>query len=163
MKFILLCCGLLLGFTAQAADIYKCVDESGQPTFTDAKTRTLYKNCQLFLKGDNALPVPQGKKERTRTPTPSDFPKVDKNTQTRRDDTRRQILQDELASEKKALEEARQAYEEGSAKPEVYRGADGKTFRNVAKFEEKMRRLKADVDTHENNVKLLQKELNGMK
>jgi hypothetical protein len=163
MKFILLCCGLLAALTAQAADIYKCVDDSGQPTFTDAKTRTLYKNCHLFLKGDNSLPVPQGKKERTRTPTPSDFPKVDKNTQTRRDDTRKQILQDELATEKKALEEAKQAYNEGNANPEVYRTADGKTLRNVTKFEEKMRRLQADVDTHENNVKLLQKELNGMK
>ena len=40
--------------------------------------------------------------------TPDDFPKVDAAKQKERDETRRKILQDELAAEEKLLEEAQQ-------------------------------------------------------
>jgi SMC interacting uncharacterized protein involved in chromosome segregation len=36
-------------------------------------------------------------------------------------------------------------------------------MRNVPKFQEKMKRLQADVDSHENNIKLLQKELDNLR
>ena len=61
--------------------------------------------------------------------------------------------------EKAALAQAKKAYAEGEANPEMVRHADGKTFRNVTKFQEKMKSLQADVDGHENNIKLLEKEL----
>ena len=38
---------------------------------------------------------------------------------------------------------AKKAYAEGEAKPEVFRTAGGKTFRNVPKFEEKMKGLQS--------------------
>ena len=44
------------------------------------------------------------------------------------------------------------------------KNADGttSTFRNVAKYDEKVKSLQADVDGHENNIKLLQKELDAL-
>jgi cytochrome c556 len=83
--------------------------------------------------------------------------------QNQRDDKRKEILQSELASEKSALEQAKKAYAEGESNPEVYRTAEGKTFRNVPKFEEKMKTLQADVDNHQKNIQLLQKELDALK
>ena len=71
-----------------------------------------------------------------------------------------------MDSEKAALEEAKKAYAEGESKPEVYqkRNANGttSTFRNVPKFDDKMKSLQADIDSHQNNIDLLQKELNSL-
>jgi hypothetical protein len=65
--------------------------------------------------------------------TPASFPKVDAATQKQRDGSRRQILQDELSSEQKALDQAH---------------ANNKTD---------------DVMLHQQNVNLLEKELSGLK
>ena len=148
-------CLLLLGAAMSAqAQIYKHVDANGRVTYSNIPIKG---GVQLDIEPPASSEPPQQK--RAKTPTPSDFPRVDRKTQDQRDDKRRQILQSELEIEQKALKEAQQAYEEGKAKPEVYRGANGKTFRNVAKFQEKMERLQADVDLHKNNIELLQKEL----
>lgn len=142
--------------TASMAEIYKKVDENGHVTYSNVP-----------LKGASKLnldpnPPSSGGARAAKTPTPESFPKVDNKTQTQRDDKRREILLAELDAEKKALETAKQAYQEGEANPEVSVGAGGKRFRNVVKFEEKMAKLKTDVDTHQRNVELLQKELNNL-
>lgn len=153
----LACCLFLLGATAAQAQIYKHVDANGRVTYSNIPTKGA---TRLDIEPPPpASPAPAQQKPRARTSTPADFPRVDRQTQERRDDKRRQILQSELEVEQQALKEAQQAYEEGKAKPEVYRGANGKTFRNVAKYQEKMERLQADVDLHKNNIELLQKEL----
>jgi len=72
-------------------------------------------------------------------------------------------LQAELDAEKTALEEAKKAYAEGEEKPEVYRTANGRTFRNVPKFEAKMKALQENVDNHQRNIELLQKELDALR
>jgi hypothetical protein len=170
MKKLLLLTGLITGFISLPAyaDIYKCTGDSGIPAFVDAKTKTgsNYKNCILFIRDDSTSPKSRtsDQAERpSRTKTPSDFPRVDSQTQNKRDDKRKEILLQELEAEKQALEEAKRAKVEGASKPEVYRGANGKTFRNVPKFEEKMQKLQSDVDAHENNIELLQKELDSVK
>lgn len=157
-----LCFGLLLlvlGNVAQA-QIYKQTDANGEVTYSNIPSKGAVK---LDIEPS---PPPAGsnasqpdRPRRAKTATPADFPRVDRDTQNQRDDKRKQILQSELDIEKKALAEANQAYEEGKAKPEVYRGANGKTFRNVVKYQEKMQGLQADVDLHKNNIELLQKEL----
>jgi hypothetical protein len=170
MKKLLLLSTLILSLISFSAyaDIYKCTGDSGIPAFVDGKTKTgsNYKNCVLFIR-DESISSPSRSPDQanrpSRTQTPSDFPRVDSQTQNKRDDKRREILLQELEAEKQALEEARKAKLEGAAKPEVYRGANGKTFRNVPKFEEKMQRLQSDVEAHENNVELLQKELDSIK
>ena len=96
-----------------------------------------------------------------KTKSPKDFPKVDDATQKDRDETRRQILQDELDAEEKLLAESRRNLENIS--PEVYKGPDGKTYRNVAKYEENTKRLSQQVDIHQKNVEALKTELSKLK
>jgi hypothetical protein len=147
--FVLLC----LGTTGLAqADIYKRVDANGHVTYS---SEPLKGGKKLDL-----LPLPTMQSPRS---GPEDFPKVDSQTQKNRDSTRRTILEDELASEEKLLNEARQKLEEAESTPEVYRSGDGKTYRNVAKFEEKVKAAKDDVDTHEQNVKALKTELSNLR
>lgn len=149
-----------------SAEIYKHVDADGRITYSNIKSKGA---TRLDIDPDanvikNDRPKTSSKSpSSTRASTPSDFPKVDKATQANRDGKRQEILQNELEAEKSALEQAKKAYTDGEANPEIVRHADGKTFRNVAKFNEKMKNLQADVDAHENNIKLLQKELDSLK
>lgn len=153
----MLSCICLMSMSAYA-EIYKSVDENGHVTYSNVPSKGASK-----LEIDPPAPAASPAAKPKAQPTPSNFPKVDGQTQKKRDDQRKKILQEELEAERAALAEAKQAYTEGESKPEVYRGAGGKTFRNVVKFEEKMQRLQADVDAHERNVQLLQKELDAFK
>lgn len=167
-KYFILGMLLNLGFINSAfAEIYKHVGADGKTTYSNVKSKGATK---LELDPDaNVISNDRLKNNsdtRKRTATPGDFPKVDKQTQNQRDGKRKEILQSELEAEKKALEDAKKAYAEGEAKPEVYQrmNANGSssTFRNVAKFDEKMKGLQADVDSHQRNIELLQKELNAL-
>jgi outer membrane protein TolC len=150
------------------AEIYKRVDADGRITYSNIKTKgatrlefdpdaNVISNERARHSGDSSR----------RTATPEGFPKVDKNTQNQRDSKRQDILQSELDSEKVALEAAKKALADAAANPEIshIKNANGSTstFRNVAKFDEKIKNLQADVDSHENNIKLLQKELDNLR
>jgi hypothetical protein len=150
----LLCCLASFALGAQA-EIFKRVDDEGHVTYSSTP-----------LKGGKKLhlePLP------TMAPTPKTsrtseaFPRVNSDTQTRRDDTRRKILEDELATEQKALEEAHLKLKEGQDNPEISKGANGQTFRNVAKYEEKVGALQEDVSTHEKNIEALRTEISNLK
>lgn len=151
------------------AEIYKRVDADGRITYSNIKTkgatRLEFDPDANTIANDRPKSTNKSSSSSTsnkRTPTPEGFPRVDKQTQNQRDGKRQEILQNELDSEKAALEEAKKAYAEGEAKPEVYKTANGATMRNVPKFQEKMKNLQADVDSHENNIKLLQKEIDNL-
>lgn len=147
--FVFLC--LCSVHTAQA-DIYKHVDKNGHVTYSSEP-----------MKGAQKLelaPLPTMQSPRS---GPKDFPKVDSQTQKNRDSTRRVILEDELASEEKLLAEARLALEEAQSNPEVYHTPDGKTYRNVAKYEEKVKAAQDNVATHEQNVRALKTELSNLR
>ena len=168
MKNLFLFVLIALAFSSGAfADIYKRIDADGHVTYSNSKTKGA---TRLDFDPDantiaNDRPKPSSGSNK-RTATPEGFPKVDKQTQNQRDSKRQDILQNELDSEKAALEEAKKAYAEGESKPEVYqkRNANGttSTFRNVPKFDDKMKSLQADIDSHQNNIDLLQKELNSL-
>ena len=114
MKKILLISGLIAGsfsFTAHA-DIYKCVGDSGIPAFVDGKTKTEgnYKNCVLFIRDDSASGRSNtsggskaGRQSQTKTATPADFPRVDRQTQDQRDGKRKEILQQELSAKSETI------------------------------------------------------------
>lgn len=162
IKKFLLVIGLLGLYSGPVwADIYKKVDENGHVTYSNVPIKGGVKLSLEPPVSTNDKPAATGSK-RVQAPTPANFPRVDKATQSKRDDKRKQILLDELTAEKKALEDAKKAYAEGKNVPEVYKTPDGGTRRNVAKYEEKMQRLQATVDAHEKNVELLQKELDSL-
>lgn len=148
------------------ADIYKTVDAEGHVTYSNVKLKGA-KKLDLepadtsFGTNTNSGSGSEGKRtSQAKNPTPASFPKVDAGTQNQRDAKRKEILQGELDAEKKALDDAKKAYTEGESNPEVFKTKDGKTLRNVPKFEEKMKSLQADVDAHQRNIDLLQKEIN---
>lgn len=87
------------------------------------------------------------------TPAPVGFPRVDAETQRGRDDMRRKVLGDELASEEKLLAEARVAYANGApaALPDEQV--------NSQKYSERIARLRQAVQLHERNIEALRKEL----
>ncbi|WP_435627827.1 DUF4124 domain-containing protein [Candidatus Ferrigenium straubiae] len=136
------------------AEIYKAVDADGHVTYSSAPIKG---GKKIILEPLPTMVPP------ARTATPEGFPRVDGATQKSRDDVRRKILQDELEAEEKLLGEARQNLKEGESTPEVYRGQDGKTYRNVAKYEEKIKTLQEQVDLHSNNVEALKTELSKLK
>ena len=145
------------------ADIYKQVDAQGHVTYTNVKIKGAIKlDIETPASNNSANDAKTAKREtHSKTATPSNFPKVDAQTQNQRDNKRKSILQSELESEKAALADAKKAYEDGSSNPEVYKTKDGKTFRNVPKFDEKMRNLQAEVNAHQRNIELLEKEINS--
>ena len=139
------------------AEIYKAVDADGHVTYSS----TPIKGGKKIILEPLPTMVPPARARSVASP--EGFPKVDGATQKGRDDTRRKILQDELSSEQKLLEESMQRLKEGEANPEVYKGQDGKTYRNMAKYEEKIRTLNEQVDLHQKNIEALKTELSKLK
>ena len=158
---------LMLPLLAQA-EIYKTVDANGNVTYSNVKIKGAKKldlepaDTNFGNDANNSGNNEIKRVPKTRTATPASFPKVDADTQNQREGKRKEILKSELDGEKQALDEAKKAYAEGESKPEVFKTKDGKTLRNVAKFQEKMKSLQAEVDAHQRNIDLLTKEINAI-
>ncbi len=151
------------------ADIYKHTDANGVVTYSNLKSKDAIK-LNIANDGDpsNAIETVEPASTRSKPrQSGSDLPRVDTNTQNQRDAKRLTILEAELTAEKSALNLAKEAYAQEASKPEIghKKNSDGtvSTYRNMAKFNEKMKPLQAEVDNHQNNIELLQKELNGMR
>ncbi len=152
-RFSFLLC-LILAAPVQA-EIYKYVDENGQVTFTD-----VYKKgaTRIELPGAPA-PLPSAGKAPRRAsynPSPADFPRIDAGTQKRRDDVRRQVLQDEIAGERRNADEARRQLALGERLQPGERATDASYLNRVNK-------LRASVQQHEQNVTSIQRELANLK
>ena len=152
-NLFVLCCSAFFAISA-FADIYKRVDDEGHVTYSSKPLKGAKK---LHLEPLPTMAPPP------KSSTSENFPRVNPETQTRRDDTRRKILDDELATEQKALDEARLKLKEGMENPEVYKGENGQSYRNVAKYEEKINALQEEVSSHEKNVEALKTELSNLK
>jgi hypothetical protein len=133
---------LLIGgltLPAQAA-IYKCVNADGDILFTDNKRSGA---CKLVVPGAGiATSVESPRRRASSSPSPSDFPRVDRQTQNRRDDVRRSLLLEERGNEEKALATTRASLASTKAL-----GAEERT------------RLVESQRLHEKNIEMLDKEL----
>lgn len=151
LRYLFLLCSLCQISWVQA-EIYKRIDANGHVTYSSDPIKGARK---LQLAPLQTMPPPRSRTQET----PADFPRVDSATQRDRDSTSRQILEDELASEEKALSEARTNLQAGIDKPETLTGKDGKIYLNKIKQEEKITTLQKEVMVHEKNIFLLKKEL----
>jgi chromosome segregation ATPase len=145
------------------AEIYKSVDKDGHVTYSSSPIKggkRIILEPSSTSSSSSSAPV---SRQRSESSSPRDFPRVDGATQRGRDDTRRRILEEELATEEKLLAEARQNLKTGEDTPEVYRGKDGKTYRNVGKYDEKIKTLNDQVELHQGNVEALRTELSKLK
>jgi hypothetical protein len=140
------------------AEIYKRVDADGHVTYS---SEPLKGGKKIYLK---PLPTASGGKRESNRSTPEDFPRVDTQTQKRRDNTRRVILDDELASEEKLLDTAHQNLKsiEATPAPPIV-GADGIPFRNAAKYADKLKAAQSEVSLHEQNISALKTEISNLK
>jgi hypothetical protein len=130
---------------AITSGFYKCSTSSGGEAFFN-------------VPGVNDSRVPDaGGAKAASTPAPSGFYRVDPATQKGRDEMRRKVLADELATEEQMLAEARLAYNNGAPSPL----AEEQT--NADKYRERIARLRQAVLLHERNIEALKKELGNTK
>jgi hypothetical protein len=147
---------LLLGFclipVTGYAEIYKHVDENGRVTYSNIPIKGAKK---LNL---DPLPIVPATKPRVTNASPAGFPKVDADTQKKRDDMRHRILEDELAAEARLLQEAQQTLKDA----ENARG-DKDAAKLPAKYLERLRQLQEIVTLHEKNIQALKIEIANLK
>ncbi len=152
----LLLIGIGAGMVGAAhADVFKCVDADGHVTYTNAKTTA--KGCKALSQDQRVSTVPG-----RATPSPSSFPRVDADTQRSRDSDRRNILENELATEQRNLDSAKKdlAEQEATARPDERNVGGGI---NQAKLQERVRPWKDRIALHERNIEALRKEIANLK
>ncbi len=154
---------VLLGLSATArADIWECVDSSGNKRFTNLKSESA--GCKpMNLPPVSTVPAPKppapaarGAEAKPQAATPGSFPKVDAPTQQQRDAERRKILEQELANEQKLLDQARKELAEQEA---VRLGSE----RNYQRVLDRLEPFQKKVALHENNIANLRKELGALR
>ena len=138
------------------ADIWECLDESGNKRFTNIKAEA--KGCKLLVVAPpNTVALPKAQpKSSTPGTTPENFPKVDSDTQKQRDNDRRRILDQELANEQKLLDQARKDLSDQESQR---LGSE----RNYQRVLERLEPFKKKVKLHEDNIANLRRELAGTK
>src|SRR4029078_1934559 len=121
--------------------LYKCQTQSAMSYFSGPPPAT-------------AAPAPIRKNGGTtaRPPTPASFPRVDSSTQRERDDVRKRVLTEELATEVRMMAESDLLLKQGSTPMPDETVTSPKYIDRVAK-------LKQAVDNHSKNIQALNKEL----
>ncbi len=157
---------LLLAGSLRAETIYRYLDDGGGVTYTNIPAQLPRKGVEKINVMIPPAPLPGTPGEiklpgapvvKVKPTAPINFPKVDSQTQKKRDQSRKQILDDELTSEEQSLAMARKALTEGES---VKLSA---TDKNHQKYVERLQGLKETVSLHEKNVDALKKEIGGMK
>lgn len=150
------CCAAV-AHAQQPQPVCKYVDGAGNIVFSNLPPEKGYRRISCMGAEESAPPRGKGAASGKSTPSPAGFPKVDAETQRTRDDMRRKVLTDELASEEKSLAEARKDYNNGAPTPLPEEQS------NAAKYQERIARLRQAVQLHERNVEALKKELGAAK
>jgi len=148
MRNLVLALLLMLVASAVRAEIYECVDQSGNKRFTNIKSEA--KGCKpMNIAPPNTVAPPRPS---AKGAAPANFPSVDAQTQKRRDGDRRRILEQELASEQKMPDQAKQELAEQES---VRLGSE----RNYQRVLDRLEPYKKKVKLHEDNIANLKKEL----
>jgi hypothetical protein len=201
MKTVLIASvAIAMSASAAAAEptIYKLIDDSGRVTYSNKPMKgatvmdmdpiTIIPTPPAVIAAKLALPAPPAAAAEKPahaaslpgvamvTPLGPSLASIDVQTQKKRDDGRRRILEDELTQEEQALGDARSALAKEQVNPELVAAvraaqqAENPTpaqlvaFRdNVDKASGRIRGLQSTVAEHEKNVEALKKELGGLK
>ena len=136
--------------SACAQSVCKYIDAAGNIVFSNLPPEKGYRKISC-MGGDE--PPRKTSSTGKSTPTPAGFPKVDSETQRTRDDMRKKVLGDELSAEEKLLADARKEYNNGAPTPLPEEQS------TAAKYQERIARLRQQVQLHERNIDALRKEL----
>jgi len=147
-----LCAAAIGVFAIPAADatICKYVDADGNVVYSNIAQGKGLRKISCDIASDTPQRAPGSAKSAS---TPTGFPRVEPETQKSRDDMRRKVLNDELASEERLLVEARDAYGSGAPRPLADEQNDAERYRL------RIERLRQAVQLHERNVEALRKEI----
>ncbi len=125
-----------------AGETYKCYTASGNKAYFNVEGAPYASPPDSGARRSAAAP-----------PSPAGFPKVDAATQKGRDDMRRKVLSEELATEEKLLTESRTAYADGAPAVLPDERAD------VERYRARIAKLREGINVHEKNIEALKKEL----
>lgn len=144
-----------LTFPVIAQTIYKCTDDNGGTLISNTKVN---KNCKVVSSSpESPISAPKARSSgAAATPTPAGFPRIQEDTQKARDTDRQRILEQELASEQRNLEQARKDL----AEQEAVRSGDEKNYQRVL---DRLQPYKERVSQHERNIEAIQKELGKLR
>lgn len=143
---------------AQTAKDSGCTDKPVRVAGSDTWKCATRTGAQAFFNVPEASSEPAAPPKSTVTrsvavPSPAGFPRIDSGTQKSRDDLRRKVLQDELASEEKLLADAKKAWGDGAPPPLPEERA------NAPAYADRLARLRQAVQLHERNVAALKREI----
>jgi septal ring factor EnvC (AmiA/AmiB activator) len=141
---------------AQVTEIYNCVDKEGKRLYTSDKreTNTPGLKCKLVSREVNVVPAPANKPPPAASP--STFPRETPTAKQSAKDRQREILEKELASEQRLLDDARKQL----AEQESMRMGDEK---NYARVLDRLQPYKDNVDLHQKNIEALKRELSNIR
>ena len=143
---------------AQSAKESGCVDKPVRMVGSSMWKCLTASGAQAFFNVPGSAPeyAAPAKSPATRSvavPSPAGFPKIDSGTQKSRDDLRRKVLADELASEERLLAEAKTQWADGAPPPLPEERA------NAQAYAERIARLRQSVQLHERNIDALKREM----
>jgi hypothetical protein len=139
------------------AETCKYVDEEGRVIYSNTPNNPP-KGAKLVrcFSDPVAKPAPAPQESKPQAGAREGFPKVDGETQKKRDDERRRILETELANEQQQLEEAKQKL----AEQEAVRTGDE---RNYQRFLDRVQPFRDTVANHERNIEAIRREISNLK
>lgn len=145
---------LLLGTSPTWADICMYRDAQGNVTYSNISEAPPKdaKKIRCFKEASPSASAPT-------TPSASErrkFPSVDSDTQRDRDDSRRRILEEELAAEQEQLAEAQRQLSEQES---VRLGSE----RNYQRYLDRVTPYREAVEMHQRNVEALQREISNLR
>jgi len=152
MRFVLVTLGFLLTLADSAAQgVYVCTQANGVREYRNTGD---VRGCRkLDTDSLSSIPAPSSVTQAKADPS---FPKVDSQTQKRRDLDRLQILNDEIRTEENRLSELKKEYQNGE--PERL-GSE----RNYAKYQERVAAMKDEIARTEKNIEALKREIGQLK
>ncbi len=158
---LLACAALTVASSAHAQQgtgtVWRCLEQDGKAHYTNIKKETEGKQqCTVVTREVSVVSGAPPQQRAAATPTPPNFPKVDRDTQKSRDDGRRRILEDELSTEEKGLSDAKVKL----AEQESIRNGDEKNYQRVL---DRLKPYQDAVERHERNVSALKRELAALR
>ena len=144
---------------AQGGPVWRCVDGSGRPQYTNVQADTTGKQCTAVTKEVSVVRPPAGNSpppQSAAVPAGRVPPNVSAGTQRARDDSRRKILQKELADEEAALASAKADF----AEQEGQRSGNERNYQRVL---DRLAPYQDKIDQHTKNIEALQNELGSLR
>ena len=138
------------------AETCKYVDSEGRVIYSNTPNNPPKGAKMVKCFSDPAATRPAPQESKPQSGAREGFPKVDGQTQKKRDDERQRILEKELSDEQQQLEAARQKL----AEQEAIRTGDE---RNYQRYLDRVQPFRDTVSNHERNIEAIRREISNLK